>query len=739
MTGNCRLVSVAVSGALLISTGQAGNAEPVDVLLLGDGDAEYQVQPALEEAGQNVVFGGLFHQWDGVNPDVNDFDVVVYLDGWSYGSDLTPGAEAALAAFITGGGGLVITEWAAYDSEDPLWNPVIREYMPVTYAGDYDSGGHWFVLDPTHALTAWLPEQWGDAAGFSYVNVDANAAVVVNNNFGNPMITYRTDMGGAVVHLNHDMTYTTEIINPRSMLALINAVEYAGGATPADCNENGLADYLEFANGLGTDINQNQLLDECEDCNENGIPDEVDIDALLSAPTEFEFDGIVEGLDWLCAGDESFSQVTSLPVPVTLGGETFVAFTQDSNGYVELLRAGEQPYHHGYGYVDELVNYTEDDGPTHTFLMAAFDDLTSEEYGLFGYRLEADLAAFYWNTETYSDVGGNLMNEFEIVLFTDGTVQWNFNTADYAGYDYDLFSGVYLGYDSQTLIEVASGMIPAGQSWEFEESVGTPQSIPFEFTEVAGDFDWRDADDEGHSGVTSLPFSVTLGGETFVAFLQYANGYVELLRGGEDAYYYGHGSVDDLVHYTDGVNPTHTYLMAAYDDLCSYWYGLFGYRLDADRAVFYWNTETYDDNDDGLLNDFQIILFPDGTVRWDFNNASYHSYDYDLYSGIYLGHGIQELYEIVAGWIPVHESWLFHEDGVIGGGSSDDNDNGIPDECEDDCPEDLNDDDKVNIDDLFAILGAWGFCDDCPEDLNDDGKVNIDDLFLILGAWGPCP
>jgi hypothetical protein len=55
------------------------------------------------------------------------------------------------------------------------------------------------------------------------------------------------------------------------------------------------------------------------------------------------------------------------------------------------------------------------------------------------------------------------------------------------------------------------------------------------------------------------------------------------------------------------------------------------------------------------------------------------------------------------------------------------------------CPADVNLDGKVNIDDLFQILGAWGLCDDCPEDINDDGKVNIDDLFIILGDWGPCP
>lgn len=54
------------------------------------------------------------------------------------------------------------------------------------------------------------------------------------------------------------------------------------------------------------------------------------------------------------------------------------------------------------------------------------------------------------------------------------------------------------------------------------------------------------------------------------------------------------------------------------------------------------------------------------------------------------------------------------------------------------CPADLNDDNMVNIDDLFAALAAWGDCSDCPEDINTDGVVNIDDVFEVLAAWGPC-
>lgn len=55
------------------------------------------------------------------------------------------------------------------------------------------------------------------------------------------------------------------------------------------------------------------------------------------------------------------------------------------------------------------------------------------------------------------------------------------------------------------------------------------------------------------------------------------------------------------------------------------------------------------------------------------------------------------------------------------------------------CPADLNFDEVVNIDDLFAVLAGWGPCDDCIEDINDDGVVDIDDLFAVLAEWGPCP
>ncbi|UCD73889.1 MAG: hypothetical protein JSV91_08825 [Phycisphaerales bacterium] len=54
------------------------------------------------------------------------------------------------------------------------------------------------------------------------------------------------------------------------------------------------------------------------------------------------------------------------------------------------------------------------------------------------------------------------------------------------------------------------------------------------------------------------------------------------------------------------------------------------------------------------------------------------------------------------------------------------------------CPADVNDDEVVDIDDLFDILAHWGEGAG-PYDVNGDGTVDIDDIFGVLAGWGPCP
>ena len=43
------------------------------------------------------------------------------------------------------------------------------------------------------------------------------------------------------------------------------------------------------------------------------------------------------------------------------------------------------------------------------------------------------------------------------------------------------------------------------------------------------------------------------------------------------------------------------------------------------------------------------------------------------------------------------------------------------------CTGDLDDNGTVNVNDLLALIGAWG------------NPYNVDDLLELIGAWGNCP
>lgn len=53
------------------------------------------------------------------------------------------------------------------------------------------------------------------------------------------------------------------------------------------------------------------------------------------------------------------------------------------------------------------------------------------------------------------------------------------------------------------------------------------------------------------------------------------------------------------------------------------------------------------------------------------------------------------------------------------------------------CEADLNNDGYVGVEDLLAVIDAWGDFES-PSDINSDGIVNVSDLLMVVGSWGPC-
>jgi hypothetical protein len=71
---------------------------------------------------------------------------------------------------------------------------------------------------------------------------------------------------------------------------------------------------------------------------------------------------------------------------------------------------------------------------------------------------------------------------------------------------------------------------------------------------------------------------------------------------------------------------------------------------------------------------------------------------------------------------------------IFEGGSVDGDGNGVPDECE--TPGDVNQDGVVDVEDLVAVILAWGACAGCAADLDRSGAVDGPDLLLVVLNWG---
>ena len=53
------------------------------------------------------------------------------------------------------------------------------------------------------------------------------------------------------------------------------------------------------------------------------------------------------------------------------------------------------------------------------------------------------------------------------------------------------------------------------------------------------------------------------------------------------------------------------------------------------------------------------------------------------------------------------------------------------------CPSDCNGDGQTDVNDLLAIIEAWGSSSGC--DVNEDGIIDVVDLLEVVAGWGACP
>ncbi len=167
------------------------------------------------------------------------------------------------------------------------------------------------------------------------------------------------------------------------------------------------------------------------------------------------------------------------------------------------------------------------------------------------------------------------------------------------------------------------------------------KEIPFSWEGVDDPEDW-DADDDNYLEV-DMPWSFPFYGTDYYMLDMSSNGYLVPHGDNTDNLIDASSYEIDLINGMDYEDTGSGAIIAAWNkDLSSYYYGDYSYQFksdntmierldgpsgggdqiftaDAERAVFEWYTETFDDEEYELLNNFEIVLYPDGRIRVDYN------------------------------------------------------------------------------------------------------------------------
>jgi hypothetical protein len=201
------------------------------VLTLEESDDTGVIADALEAWGVEVVRGPAFPAWQGEHLDT--VNAVVWFEGVYYRAEMPLLVQSMLVSFVNRGGGLVRTEWSAYSG---YTGPADGLTPVVAPESDYEEDEVTFRrLLADHPIGATLPASFtADPVGWSYVDALPGATVVWDNGEGVPMVTTIT-FGGRVVHVNHDVTYSEEPLDPEVVTLFRDAALWSlGEVTPPE-------------------------------------------------------------------------------------------------------------------------------------------------------------------------------------------------------------------------------------------------------------------------------------------------------------------------------------------------------------------------------------------------------------------------------------------------------------------------------------------------------------------------
>jgi hypothetical protein len=239
--------------AQLVSLGTA-TASTSRILLLADADGASTTALAnsIADAGFLVtVRPAPEYTWDGTNPSLDGFDLVIHLNGNTVGPDflLSADAQATLVNFVRGGGGFIGSQWSGY--ETGIGQDVMQDLVLMGFNGDVNencfSCGMTYTQVPElqdHPVLVGIPSSFsfeadGHVSGELVDFATEGSLVLMQVPSGAPGVAVRSLSAGKVVNFSFAPNYGLggdgqTLLNPTIRQLYVNAVHWAlGESTPA--------------------------------------------------------------------------------------------------------------------------------------------------------------------------------------------------------------------------------------------------------------------------------------------------------------------------------------------------------------------------------------------------------------------------------------------------------------------------------------------------------------------------
>src|SRR4051812_33192137 len=116
-SGYLQAKSASTSLSAAITSVAPGTGPKVLLLSDADGAATSALASSLSSAGfQVMVRPAPEFTWDGTNPSLTGFALVIHLNGFTWSTALRAGGQSALTSFVQNGGGYIGATWNGYEA-----------------------------------------------------------------------------------------------------------------------------------------------------------------------------------------------------------------------------------------------------------------------------------------------------------------------------------------------------------------------------------------------------------------------------------------------------------------------------------------------------------------------------------------------------------------------------------------------------------------------------------------------